>query len=431
LIRLAWDVWFPRKRQDHVHAFAHMAIDGRLELLAANPPAFQGRLKVGFSPHEMADRVEALLRGIGWKSAGNAAEGGQEWVLVLGHGSSSANNPHHAAYDCGACSGRPGGVNARVFAAMANRSDVRTLLAERGLVIGAGVCFIGALHDTASDDIRLYDVGDWPLGALSGKEALESALATALDRNAEERARRFATLRNPGPAAAIRQSVAARSRSYAEPRPELGHGSNAVCIIGRRERFRSLFLDRRAFHQSYDPTQDPDGQLLKAVFAPLPVVCGGINLEYYFSRMDSSGLGAGTKLSHHVIGLFGVAHSADGDLRPGLPLQMVEIHDPIRLLMVIEHAPEVILGVLAQLPHQKQLMDGEWIRLYAAPPGGGMFRYTRHGFVPYEPHQVVAQVPRLPSSPEEGPAFRKGFCASTQRVTETTHENLPVTSLPC
>jgi uncharacterized protein YbcC (UPF0753/DUF2309 family) len=34
-------------------------------------------------------------------------------VLILGHGSVCLNNPHESAYHCGACSGNPGGANAR------------------------------------------------------------------------------------------------------------------------------------------------------------------------------------------------------------------------------------------------------------------------------------------------------------------------------
>ncbi len=76
---------------------------------------------------------------------------------------------------------------------------------------------------------------------------------------------------------------------------------------------------------------------------PLGPVCGGINLEYYFSRVDNHKLGAGTKLPHNVMGLIGVANSCDGDLRPGLPVQMIEVHDPVRLLIVVEHFPAIVL----------------------------------------------------------------------------------------
>ncbi|MBK6523954.1 MAG: DUF2309 family protein [Sphingobacteriaceae bacterium] len=69
----------------------------------------ENNLQIGFTIAEMASRVEALLRGIGLINQFAPL------VYVVAHGSSSANNPHHGAHDCGACSGRPGAVNARVF----------------------------------------------------------------------------------------------------------------------------------------------------------------------------------------------------------------------------------------------------------------------------------------------------------------------------
>lgn len=65
-------------------------------------------------------------------------------------------------------------------------------------------------------------------------------------------------------------------------------------------------------------------------------MCAGISLEYYFSYVDNTGWGCGTKLPHNVASLLGVMDGAASDLRTGLPWQMVEIHEPVRLLFVIE-----------------------------------------------------------------------------------------------
>jgi len=54
------------------------------------------------------------------------------------------------------------------------------------------------------------------------------------------------------------------------------------------------------------------------------------------------------------MGLIGVANGSDGDLRPGLPSQMIEVHDPIRLLVIVEHFPEI---VLERLISYQQIMN--------------------------------------------------------------------------
>ena len=81
--------------------------------------------------------------------------------------------------------------------------------------------------------------------------------------SAHERCRRFAAApRHPTPAQALRH-VVERSKDFSQARPELGHATNAAALVGRRSMSQGVFLDRRAFLVSYDPTQDPSGAVLE------------------------------------------------------------------------------------------------------------------------------------------------------------------------
>ena len=131
-------------------------------------------------------------------------------------------------------------------------------LRERGIDIPADTWFIGGYHDTCSDDVELYDLEALPATHQADLDRIRESLDKARARNAHERARRFESCPvDASPDAALRH-VEERSEHLAEPRPEYGHCTNAVCIVGRRSLTRGLFLDRRAFLVSYDADQDPD-----------------------------------------------------------------------------------------------------------------------------------------------------------------------------
>ena len=189
-----------------------------------------------------------------------------------------------------------------------------------------------------------FDLDRLPESHQTEFERVRRDLDETCDRNAHERCRRFESAPLDMSFAAARRHVEARAEDLAQTRPECGHATNALCIVGRRSRTRGLYLDRRAFLTSYDPTQDDDDAFTLTRLLPAAVpVCGGINLEYYFSYVDNAGYGCGTKLPHNVTSLLGVMDGAASDLRTGLPWQMVEIHEPVRLLFVIETTPETML----------------------------------------------------------------------------------------
>jgi uncharacterized protein len=178
--------------------------------------------------------------------------------------------------------------------------------------------------------------------------------------------------------------VQERADHLAEPRPEYGHATNAVTIVGRRSLTRGLFLDRRAFLVSYDATTDPEDKSLAALLGAAGPVCAGINLEYYFSFVDNERYGCGTKLPHNVTGLVGVMNGHASDLRTGLPWQMVEVHEPVRLLLICETTPERFLNAAWPNAVVRELVEKRWIRVVTCDPSDGRLHVFRNGaFEPF------------------------------------------------
>jgi uncharacterized protein len=340
-------------------------------------------LQIGFTTDEMTLRVYNLLLSIG------LTKDFSKIIYLVGHGASSVNNPHYSAYDCGACSGRPGSVNARVFAYAANLPSVRTKLKEKGIDIPDSTWFVGAIHDTTRDDIDFFDEQLIQKQFLEHHNHAKLIFEEALCLNAKERARRFLMINPKKDAKTLREKVRLRSISLFEPRPELNHATNTLCLVGPRSMSKGLFLDRRAFLNSYDPHIDPEGIVLEKILNAAAPVCGGINLEYYFSRVDNQKLGAGTKLPHNVMGLIGVANGVDGDLRPGLPIQMIEVHDPIRLLIVVYQYSDVVLKTIQRNKSTYEWFKNEWVHLACvSPKDNSISLFKNESMVDFVPQDI-------------------------------------------
>jgi len=280
-------------------------------------------------------------------------------VMLCGHRSDTVNNPHAASLECGACGGAPGGASARVATATLNAPQVRAELESRGIHIPADTWFVAAEHETVTDRVVLLDRHTVPATHAGALLELERRLAEASTRLVQERGHRL-----PGGARGLRN----RGEDWGQTRPELGLAGNAALVIGPRSITGGVNLACRAFLHSYDPHNDSDGRALETILTGPLVVAHWISAQYYFSSVDPEVFGAGDKMLHNPVGGVGVVLGERGDLRVGLPQQSVSIgdrslHEPLRLLVLVEAPLERTEAVIARNPQLADLVRGRWITL--------------------------------------------------------------------
>ena len=355
---------FPRLYRKYRERFAGIvAPPGATNMTIDEMTNDQG-IELGLTLSDQVSTLETALRTIGLTS--NFAR----LVLVCGHGSSSDNNPFEAALHCGACGGHPGKANARVFASIANKPEVRSQLADNGIVIPEDTHFIAGLHDTTTDGVVIFDQVDIPASHQDDMSRLTQGLRDAAVRTNQERCARLPLVKkNPTPST-VEREINRRAGDWSEVRPEWGLSGNAAFIIGSRELSEQIDLQGRVFLNNYDYRGDSSGALLQGILAGPAVVGQWINSEHYFSATDPEVYGSGSKIYHNVVGRFGIMAGPQSDLRTGLARQSVmngpmPYHEPLRLLVVVEAPRDRITQMLQQLPHVQQLFDNEWIHLVA------------------------------------------------------------------
>ena len=290
-------------------------------------------------------------------------------VLLVGHGSQSANNAHAAALDCGACCGQTGEVNARVLARLLNDPELRAGLARQGLSIPEQTCFVAVLHNTTTDEMEGHDLDLLPASAQALWAHLQPALERAGDRVRRERASRLGLPAALEPAA-LRLALQRRASDGAQTRPEWGLAGNAAFVIAPRHRSLGTSLEGRCFLHDYDATQDGDGSVLELLMTAPMLVTHWINWQYHASTCEPDRLGSGNKLLHNVVGGdLGVFEGNGGDLRIGLSRQSLHdgerwVHEPLRLTVIIDAPAESIETVIAQHAVVRQLIDNGWLHLW-------------------------------------------------------------------
>jgi uncharacterized protein YbcC (UPF0753/DUF2309 family) len=314
----------------------------------------------GFTATQKVDMAEAVLKAM--SLTGTFAR----FVLLAGHGSTSVNNPHASALDCGACGGHTGEANARVAAAILNDAETRQGLAARRIIIPSDTWFLAALHDTTTDEIKIFDEEDVPKSHATDLINLKWKLTAASVLARRERSKRLGLKDDK---LCDRQMIA-RSRDWSQVRPEWGLAGNAAFIAAPRRLTRGLDLAGRAFLHSYEHHGDQNYEVLELIMTAPMIVASWINLQYYGSTVNNVIFGSGNKVLHNVVGQLGVLEGNAGDLRVGLPWQSVHdgkryMHEPIRLNVFIAAPEAAIDDVLKRRASVRDLVVNRWLFLHS------------------------------------------------------------------
>ena len=322
------------------------------------PREVGGRM-TGFDHRQRAAMAEAVLRAM------SLTDRFARLVMLTGHASSTVNNPHASGLDCGACGGHTGEANARVAAAILNDAGVRRELRGQGITIPEDTWFLGCVHDTTTDEIRIHDQDEVPASHAVDLAQLKQWLAQASAQARLERSGLLGIAEGPG----VERRVIARSRDWSQVRPEWGLAGNAAFVAAPRARTRGLELHGRAFLHDYDWRQDDGFKVLELIMTAPMVVASWINLQYFGSTVNNRAFGAGNKVLHNVVGQLGVLEGNAGDLKVGLPWQSVHdgqrfVHEPLRLNVLIEAPQHAIDAVIERHAGVRELVDHGWLHLF-------------------------------------------------------------------
>jgi uncharacterized protein YbcC (UPF0753/DUF2309 family) len=262
-----------------------------------------------------------------------------------------------------------------------NEPEVRLGLAARGLGLPADTVFLGCLHDTTTDVVSIFDRHLLPASHAEDLERLDARLAAA---GALARRLRAPALGEEPTESSVDRRILARSRDWAQVRPEWGLAGCATFIVAPRHRTAGVDLGGRSFLHSYDWREDERAgfPVLELVMTAPMVVASWISLQYYASTVDNRTYGCGNKVLHNVVGTVGVLEGNGGDLRVGLPWQSVHdgerlVHEPLRLSVVVEAPLEAMNKILEKHPSVRALVDNGWLHLFALGDAGVVtYRYA-------------------------------------------------------
>ncbi|NBQ14892.1 MAG: DUF2309 family protein, partial [Proteobacteria bacterium] len=319
--------------------------------LKLGPGGCSGGMTVG----DRVDIADSMLRGMGF------GHSFARIVLLCGHAGCSANNPHAASLDCGACGGHGGALNARIAAAILNDSDVRSSSRTAG----------GASLATPTSFPPCTTRRRTRCGCSTSRRCLPltGATSTTFGRTSSPHPRppepsvpaRWASTRPPT-ARCRRRSRDVRGTGPKCARSGPSHGMPSSSPPGARGPAASI---SRAGRSSTNTTSR----------SILTARC----CARYCRRQSSSPPGSTCNTSHRpsttTSSVRGTRRCTTASARSAWCLATAAT---LRLQVVVECSRDSISQALSSLPAVNELVDNGWVRLLRLDPAGA----TVERFVP-------------------------------------------------
>ena len=212
-------------------------------------------------------------------------------------------------------------------------------------------CSSAAIHNTCNDSVTLF------------RSRPRSATRTSGIRGGPQRSSRRPATATPTSAAAgscrhrSTLSFARRAREHVEERSE-DLAQTTARTRARDQRHHASWggangpaacssTGGRSSRRTTRRRTTPEATILTRILpAAVPGLRAGSTSSITSPTSTTRATAAGRSCRTTLAALLGVMDGAASDLRTGLPWQMVEIHEPVRSLFVIETTPEAMLRIM-------------------------------------------------------------------------------------
>ena len=289
-------------------------------------------------------------------------------VIFVGHGADAPNTPFYSMFECGACGGNNGLLNARFATALMNDPVVQDLIKETHGI--ASIRFFAAEHNTTLASVQLD-----PRSMSAFQNQASADLKNLLQQISLLPKRAFPTSEEFIKDGKRTNFPSNAANAWWQVFPEWGLSGNGACVIGPRSLTKNFNLRSRVFLHDYAWEEDVDNQVLVSIFSGPGVVMQMINAAYNVAATNPKNFSSGDKTRHNVLGEAGVLLGADGPLYRGLPWQSIAPqppaisgnengHIPRRLQIFVAAPPAKIMEALEQST-LAPLAAGGWVSVHA------------------------------------------------------------------